>query len=159
MALARIGLGSNVGDSAGVIGRAVERLAELGSVTAVSSLYRSKAWGVTSQPDFVNAAALLETELEPRELLAGLKRLEHELGRVKTYRWGPRIVDLDILAYGDRTVDEPDLTIPHARLAERAFALVPLAEIDPAFIPLRDRLGVGALAEVVPYADPNRTKR
>ncbi len=158
MALARIGLGSNQGESAGLIARAVERLREFGEVTAVSSLYRSKAWGVTSQPDFINAAALLQTRLGPRELLAALVRLEAELGRVRTYRWGPRVIDLDILAYDDLRLNEPDLVIPHPRLAERAFALVPLAEIDPAFIPARDRLGVGALAEVEPYADPNRAQ-
>jgi 2-amino-4-hydroxy-6-hydroxymethyldihydropteridine diphosphokinase len=157
--LARIGLGSNQGERAAVIAEAVKRLGDFGKVTAVSSLYASKAWGVTNQPDFVNAAVLLETGLEPRPLLEALKRLETELGRRATFRWGPRVIDLDILAYDERRVDEPDLVIPHPRLAERAFALVPLAEIDAAFIPLRDRLGVGALAEVEPYTDPNPAQR
>ena len=109
-------------------------------MTARSRLYRTPAWGETGQPDFVNAAALLETALSPRALLAALKAIETELGRTPTYRWGPRVVDLDILAYGDERVAEPDLTIPHARLAERAFALVPLAEIDIAYATLRDAL-------------------
>ena len=102
-------------------------------MTARSALYRSKAWGVTTQPDFVNAAALLETRLAPHELLRALKRLETELGRIETFRWGPRVIDLDILAYDDVALNEPGLVIPHARLFERAFVLVPLAEIDPTF--------------------------
>jgi 2-amino-4-hydroxy-6-hydroxymethyldihydropteridine diphosphokinase len=140
MALARIGLGSNAGDAAANIERAAAALATLGRVAARSSLYRTKPWGPSDQPDFVNAALLLETELSPRALLVELKRLETELGRVVTYRWGPRVIDLDILAYDDVQIDEPDLAIPHPRLPERAFALVPLAEIDPAFGPARDAL-------------------
>lgn len=133
MALARIGLGSNEGDPAGYVEAALVALARYGRVAARSSLYATKAWGVTDQPDFVNAAALFETELAPRDLLAALKTLEAELGRVETFRWGPRAIDLDILAYDDLVLDEPDLIIPHERLHERAFALVPLAEIDATF--------------------------
>ncbi|MFY9780241.1 MAG: 2-amino-4-hydroxy-6-hydroxymethyldihydropteridine diphosphokinase [Candidatus Baltobacteraceae bacterium] len=133
MALARIGVGSNAGQAAANVERAFAALSSLGRLVARSSLFRTRAWGVTGQPDFVNAAALLETGLEPRELLAKLKGIEVELGRVATFRWGPRAIDLDILAYDDVVVDEPDLVVPHARLLERAFALGPLAEIDPAF--------------------------
>jgi 2-amino-4-hydroxy-6-hydroxymethyldihydropteridine diphosphokinase len=133
MALARIGIGSNVGDAAANVRTAFERLGELGTVTARSSLYRTKAWGVIDQADFWNAAALLNTALEPHELLRELKRLESDMGRVTTFRWGPRVIDLDILAYDDLALAEPDLTIPHPRLRERAFALAPLAEIDAAF--------------------------
>jgi 2-amino-4-hydroxy-6-hydroxymethyldihydropteridine diphosphokinase len=103
---------------------------------------------VREQPDFVNAAALLDTELSPRDLLVALKRLELELGRVETYRWGPRAIDLDILAYDDLALDEPDLTIPHPHLHERAFALIPLAEIDPTFTAAAERLDSAARAEV-----------
>jgi 2-amino-4-hydroxy-6-hydroxymethyldihydropteridine diphosphokinase len=148
MALARIGLGSNVGDAAAHVERALEALGSLGTVTARSSLYRSRPWGVREQADFINAAALLETQLAPEELLAALQRLESEAGRVTTYRWGPRVIDLDILAYGDLMVALPYLVVPHARLFERAFALVPLAEIDPGYVAARDRLGTEALAEV-----------
>jgi 2-amino-4-hydroxy-6-hydroxymethyldihydropteridine diphosphokinase len=148
MALARIGLGSNLGDPAGNLERAIVALEALGSVAARSSFYRSAPWGVTDQPEFVNAAVLLETELSPRELLAGLKRLETELGRTESYRWGPRVVDLDILAYDALTVDEPDLIVPHPRLLERAFALAPLAEIDPAYAEALERLPAAARAEV-----------
>ncbi len=148
MALARIGLGSNVGDGAAHVEAALAALARLGHVTARSALYRSAAWGVESQPDFTNAAALLETPLGPRELLNALQTLEAELGRVETFRWGPRVIDLDILAYDDLAVREPGLVIPHERLRERAFALAPLAEIEPAFAPLLAALAPGERAAV-----------
>jgi 2-amino-4-hydroxy-6-hydroxymethyldihydropteridine diphosphokinase len=123
-------------------------LERAGRVGARSSLYRTPAWGVTDQPPFVNAALALATELEPHALLATLKEIERELGRRPTFRWGPRAIDLDILAYEGVRLDEPELTIPHARLAERAFALVPLAEIAPAYLPLRDALPAAELAAV-----------
>jgi len=122
MALARIGIGSNVGDAAASVLRACDRLTRFGNVLARSSLYASKAWGVTDQPDFVNAAVLLDTALEPYPLLHELKSLEVELGRVATYRWGPRAIDLDILAYDDLVLDAPELTIPHPRTCLRARA-------------------------------------
>ena len=148
MALARIGLGSNEGDPAAYVEAALVGLARHGRVTARSSLYATKAWGVTDQPDFVNAAALLETELAPRDLLAALKALEAELGRVATFRWGPRAIDLDILAYDELVLREPDLIVPHERLHERAFALAPLAEIDASFAPLLDALPASERAAV-----------
>jgi 2-amino-4-hydroxy-6-hydroxymethyldihydropteridine diphosphokinase len=145
---AAIGLGSNVGDSERAIERACAELARIGTIRARSSLYRSKAWGVVDQPDFVNAAVVLETGLDPRGLLAALKAIEERLGRIPTFRWGPRAIDLDILTYDDRHVAEPDLTIPHERLFERAFALAPLAEIDPAFREALAALPDSARAEV-----------
>jgi 2-amino-4-hydroxy-6-hydroxymethyldihydropteridine diphosphokinase len=137
---AYVGLGANLGDAVATVGRAIEALRRLGGVTRVSSLYRTKPWGKTGQPDFVNAAVLLETERSPRELLGALKALETELGREPGERWGPRAIDLDVLAYDDVTLDERDLQIPHPRLAARAFVLVPLAEIDPGYATLRDAL-------------------
>lgn len=130
---AAIGLGSNLGDRAGNVRRAMRALEQLGTVTAASRLYASKPWGKTDQPDFCNAVVLLDTALPPRELLRELKRLERKLGREPGERWGPRVIDLDILTYDDLDVDETDLQIPHPRLSERAFALVPLAEVDPRF--------------------------
>jgi len=150
LALARIGLGSNLGAAGENVENALVRLAELGAVTARSRLYRSRPWGVTDQPPFVNAAALLETALGPHALLAALKELERELGREAGLRWGPRAIDLDILAYDGLALDEAGLTIPHARLRERAFALVPLADVDPAFAALRDALPAEELASVEP---------
>lgn len=131
MALTGIGIGSNVGDAEGNVRRGIRALRGLGIVRASSRLYRAKAWGVTTQPDFINAAVLLETMLRPRALLAGLKRFENEFGRVPSYRWGPRVIDFDILTYDRIEINEPDLRIPHKHLHDRAFALVPLGEIDP----------------------------
>jgi 2-amino-4-hydroxy-6-hydroxymethyldihydropteridine diphosphokinase len=145
---AAIGLGANLGDPVATIRAARHALAAHGRVVAVSSLYCTPAWGVVDQPPFVNAALALETDLEPFALLAALKGEERELGRVASFRWGPRAIDLDILVYGDLRLDAPDLTIPHARLAERAFALVPLAEIDPVFVPMRDALPAADLAAI-----------
>ncbi len=130
MARAGIGLGSNLGDPAANVRAGIDALAELGAVTATSRLYRTKPWGRTDQPDFCNAAAIVETILSPRELLRAIKELERRLGRKESERWGPRAIDFDILFYDDVQLDEPGLHIPHARLRERAFALVPLAEID-----------------------------
>lgn len=141
MALARIGLGANLGDAAATVRAAAVRLAELGRIGAVSSLYRSAPWGTADQPDFINAAVLLETTYEPRALLRALKRIEADFGRSPSYRWGPRHLDLDILTYDDLVIDEPDLTIPHKHLSERAFVLAPLAQIDSGFEPLLAALG------------------
>jgi len=149
MARAAIGIGSNAGDSVTTVQRAFERLGELGTVVMRSALYRTAPWGVEDQAPFVNAAALLETSLAPRPLLAELKRIEAEEGRVETFRWGPRILDLDILAYEGVRLDDPELTVPHPRLHERAFALVPLAQIDPRYAALRDALPPGERAGVV----------
>ena len=140
MPLARIGIGANVGDAIQNVRTAMKALERYGKVVGASSLYRTKPWGVKDQPDFINAVVLLETSLTPRELLDGVKQVERELGRTPGARWGPRIIDLDILAYDDVTMQEPDLTIPHPQLQERAFVLVPLAEIDPAYAAARDAL-------------------
>lgn len=147
-----IGIGSNVGDAAANVRAAFDRLAAAGAVVARSPLYRTEPWGVAEQAPFVNAAAAIDTDLAPRALLAVLKRLEAEAGRTPTFRWGPRVLDLDILIYGEAHVDEPDLVIPHPRLRERAFALVPLAAVDPRYAPLRDALPPGDRAAVVELA-------
>jgi 2-amino-4-hydroxy-6-hydroxymethyldihydropteridine diphosphokinase len=152
MPRAAIGIGSNVGDAVANVRGAVARLGELGTVVARSALYRSEPWGVIAQEPFVNAAASLETALAPHPLLAALQRIEAQAGRVTTSRWGPRVLDLDILTYGELRLDDPDLVIPHARLHERAFALVPLAEIDPRYAALRDALPPGERAAVVELA-------
>jgi 2-amino-4-hydroxy-6-hydroxymethyldihydropteridine diphosphokinase len=129
-----VGLGANLGRREDTLLRAVERLgAEDGvEVVALSRLRETDPVGVEDQPRFVNAAVLLETTLLPRELLDVLLRIERELGRVRDgTRWGPRVIDLDLLAYGSEVVDEPGLHVPHSRLHERRFALEPLAELDP----------------------------
>ena len=148
MTRALLGLGANLGDPIATLRDAKARLSALGRITAVSSLYRTPPWGVEAQPPFVNAALALETALDPDALLAALKALEAELGRVASYRWGPRAIDLDILAYDGVARTGPALTIPHARLNERAFVLVPLAEIDPAYAQARDALPAADVAAV-----------
>jgi 2-amino-4-hydroxy-6-hydroxymethyldihydropteridine diphosphokinase len=131
---AYIGLGSNLGDREATLRRAVELLAgEEGiDVVAVSTLRETEPVGFADQPRFLNGAATVETELEPRDLLERLLAVERALGRERTgQRFGPRTVDLDLLLYGSRVVDEPSLTVPHPRLAERRFALEPLHELAP----------------------------
>jgi 2-amino-4-hydroxy-6-hydroxymethyldihydropteridine diphosphokinase len=150
--VAAIGIGSNAPDAEAHVRAAFERLGAAGAVLARSPLYRTEPWGVRDQPAFVNAAALLDTALAPRALLVALKKIERDAGRVPTYRWGPRVLDLDILTYGDARVDDADLVVPHPRLHERAFALVPLAAIDPRFAPARDALPPGDRATVVELA-------
>jgi len=115
-----------------------------------SSLYRTAPWGLRDQPDFVNAVALLETQRTPQELLHALKALEQAFGRMPGPRWGPRSLDLDVLTYDELTIDEKGLTVPHPRLRQRAFVLVPLAEIDPGFAAAAAALGASERAEVVP---------
>jgi 2-amino-4-hydroxy-6-hydroxymethyldihydropteridine diphosphokinase len=130
---ALIGLGSNVGDKPANIARAVSLLTEKGDVRLVASsrLYRSAPWGVLDQDWFVNACIAVATGLTPQELLARCLAVEQAMKRVREQRWGPRVIDVDVLTYRDLTVNEPDLTLPHPRIAERAFVLVPLAEIAP----------------------------
>ena len=126
------------------IGRALQLLSEQEGVRveAVSTLRETDPVGLLEQPRFLNGAAAVETELGPRELLDRLLAVEQELGRTRGgERFGPRTIDLDLLVYGERQVDEPGLTVPHPRLAERRFALEPLAELDPELeIPGRGRV-------------------
>ncbi|HEV3156217.1 MAG TPA: 2-amino-4-hydroxy-6-hydroxymethyldihydropteridine diphosphokinase [Candidatus Baltobacteraceae bacterium] len=139
-AVARIGLGANLGDRRAAINAACAGLEHLGIVLARSSVYRSVPWGLREQPEFLNAAVLLETSLEPLDVLAELKRIERKVGRVERVRWGPREIDLDLLTYNDLRVDGPDLILPHPRMNERAFVLAPLAEIDLSFLPAYEAL-------------------
>ncbi|HVM17693.1 MAG TPA: 2-amino-4-hydroxy-6-hydroxymethyldihydropteridine diphosphokinase [Gaiellaceae bacterium] len=134
MALAYVGLGSNLGDRERTLRRALELLADLPGVdlVTVSRFRDTDPVGYEDQPRFLNAVAALETTLPPRELLDRLLAVERELGRTRGGpRFGPRTIDLDLLLHGDRVVDEPGLTVPHPRLHERAFVLEPLAELDP----------------------------
>jgi 2-amino-4-hydroxy-6-hydroxymethyldihydropteridine diphosphokinase len=134
---AYIGLGSNLGDRERTLRAALARLnaAHGIRVLAVSRFRETEPVGFTAQPKFVNAAAALDTELEPRALLDALLAVERELGRTREGpRFGPRTIDLDLLLYGDTVVDEPGLHVPHPRLHERAFVLEPLGELEPALV-------------------------
>jgi 2-amino-4-hydroxy-6-hydroxymethyldihydropteridine diphosphokinase len=133
MPIAYVGLGSNIGDKAGNMMRALEILGQFDGlkVTKISSFYETEPVGYEDQNWFVNAVAQIETIFPPEELLSMLKKTEQVIGRRETIRWGPREIDLDLLMYDQLCFDSPDLVIPHPRMHERAFVLVPLVEIVP----------------------------
>ena len=150
---AYIGLGGNLGSVAATLASAFLALDALpqSRLFARSSIYRSPAWGMTDQPDFLNAVAALDTALEAPALLAELLRIERAAGRERAgaVRWGPRTLDLDLLLYADAMIDQPGLRVPHPHLHERAFVLLPLAEIAPdAIVP-----GRGRVADLVAAVD------
>ena len=131
---AYLGLGSNLGDREDNLRGAVALLRQGVSLIALSAVYETEPWGYTSQPTFLNLVCAVETGLSPQELLELAQGVEGELERVPTFRYGPRTMDVDILLYGDEVIATPELRIPHPRLWERAFVLVPLAEIAPGII-------------------------
>lgn len=131
MSTAYLGLGTNMGDRKENLRNALDAIAEKMTVCERSSLYETAAWGYTDQPDFLNQVIKVETSLTPLRLLNFLKKTEVELGRVANFRYGPRQIDVDILFYDDIVKNTGRLQIPHPRLAERAFVLVPLNEIAP----------------------------
>lgn len=151
-AVACVGLGGNLGDVAATLRSAIAALAALPRTRLLrtSRFYRTPPWGMEAQPGFVNAAVALETGLAARALLDALLRIERDFGRVRgDDRWGPRTLDLDLLLYGEAVVDEPGLRVPHPRLPERAFALVPLLDVLPeAVIP-----GIGPAREALAALD------
>ena len=128
-----IGLGSNIGDKAGNIAKAVALLRARGALEQIemSPLYRTPPWGVTEQDWFVNACLAAQTRLAPLELLATLQKVEHDMGRVRVQRWGPRLIDLDILYFDDIAAHSAALTLPHPEMHNRGFVMIPLAEIRP----------------------------
>jgi 2-amino-4-hydroxy-6-hydroxymethyldihydropteridine diphosphokinase len=144
---AYVGLGANLGDREATIRCA----ADLIGAERLSTIRETEPWGYTDQPRFLNAVAELDTELSPRELLDVLLGVERELGRERGAgpRYGPRVIDLDLLLYGEETIDEPGLTVPHPRLHERRFALEPLAELDPVLVVP----GHGLVAELLAALD------
>jgi len=131
-----IGLGSNLGEREAMIRLALDDLARLPDTRLVraSSLYDTEPAGEVDQPNFLNAVAQIETELTARQLLWNLLLIEKRLGRVRTQKWGPRTIDLDLLLYGSLIVEEPDLVVPHPELTRRSFVLVPLVELDPLLV-------------------------
>jgi 2-amino-4-hydroxy-6-hydroxymethyldihydropteridine diphosphokinase len=159
---AYLGLGSNLDDRLANLQRAVDLLAPRGArATRSSRVYQTEPVG-PPQPDYLNAVVEVTTALSPRDLLSACLAVEEEMGRVRSERWGPREIDVDVLTYGHRDVDEPDLVIPHPRMHERAFVLVPLLELD-ADPRLPDgrrvgslRLGTTVLSDVRPFAPPLR---
>ncbi len=141
-----IGLGSNLADPAEQVERAFEFLESVPEISLLSrsSLYRSGAMGPVDQPDYVNAVAKVSTTLDARELLGALQRIERLRGRKRGVRWGPRVLDLDLLIYGGEQIDELRLKVPHPGIAERNFVLLPLLEVAPTLtLP-----GLGRLADI-----------
>jgi 2-amino-4-hydroxy-6-hydroxymethyldihydropteridine diphosphokinase len=159
-----LGLGSNLGDRPANLQAAVDRLGEREGIRVARSsrVYETDPVGGPPQPAYLNAVIEVETELDPRELLTGCLDVERDLGRVRSERWGPRTIDIDVLTFDRLTVDEPDLTVPHPRMHERGFVLAPLAELDAdPMLPEGRRLaelrtGTGMLAGVRPFAPPLR---
>lgn len=137
---AYLSLGSNLGDRVESLRSALRRLeADHTRLLAVSSVYETLPQGKTDQPSFLNLAAAVETALVPKALLHHLQGVEAALGRQRRERWGPRTIDIDLLLYGQRVLAEPDLILPHPRMCERAFVLVPLLELNPDLVLPSDR--------------------
>lgn len=151
-----LGLGSNLGDKAANVEQAMAMLCDSGDVRVVSRsrLYRTAPWGVLDQDWFVNACIGVETGLPPRELLARCQEVETRMGRVRRRHWGERVIDVDILLYRDLVIAEPDLVVPHPRITERGFVLVPLADVAPdarvGACTVREWLAVTGSSDVVP---------
>lgn len=129
-----LGMGTNLGDRQQNLQRAVDGLAAGMTITAVSQLYETPPWGVDEQPAFFNMCLAANTMQTPDQLLPFIKNLEKKIGRTPTYHWGPRLIDIDILFYNNDIIIEPDLTVPHLHMANRAFVLAPLADIALDFL-------------------------
>ena len=126
-----LSLGSNLGDRQANLRSAISRLQELGKVTAVSSFYETQPVDLIDQPWFINAVVEFDTELGPQELMAAIIRIEEDMGRRRITRKGPRTIDIDLLLFGQKVIDEPGLTVPHPAMHQRRFVLEPLAELAP----------------------------
>ena len=147
---AAIGLGSNVGDKAGNIARAISLLTAKGDIRLVSPsrIYRSPPWGVITQDAFANACVTVATVLGAHDLLRRCQAVENDMGRVRKKKWGPRIIDVDILTFRDEVIKTPDLVVPHPLIAERAFVLLPLQDVAPGL-----KIGGKTLGELIAHID------
>jgi 2-amino-4-hydroxy-6-hydroxymethyldihydropteridine diphosphokinase len=126
-----LALGTNLGNCEANLAQARTEISSIASIQKESSIYETPPWGVTDQPAFLNQVLAVVTGLDPLDLLSAIKTIEFTMGRVPSVRYGPRLIDIDILLYGDTILDTLTLTLPHPRMAERAFVLVPLLEIAP----------------------------
>ena len=148
-----VGLGSNLGDRAANLAEARRRLDEAGRIGAVSSIYETEPWGVgPGQPDYLNQVVAITTPLPPSDLLKELLGIERKMGRVRSAPGDARVIDLDLLLYGDEVIDEPGLTLPHPRMCDRAFVLTPLAEIAPDALHPVNGLTISALNASVDHS-------
>ena len=156
---AAIAFGTNLGDRAANLVDALERIRVLGRVVASSSVYETAPQGMVDQEPFYNAVVLVETDLDPVELVGRLLGIEREMGRVRGGRWGPRLIDLDLILHGDRAVRTPSVEVPHPRYRQRRFVLEPLVEVwpdarDPDGTPVADLLGAVSGQEAAPVDVP-----
>ena len=127
-------LGTNLGNRSGNLSLAMQKIKDVaGKIIAFSSLYSTAAWGNVTQPDFYNQVIEIETNLEPHRLLETLLEIEKDMGRIRTEKWGPRTIDIDILFYDQRVINSPTLVVPHPGIPDRKFTLVPLQELAPEF--------------------------
>ncbi len=142
-------IGSNMGDRFGILNESIQRLnSNAGRVVIQSAIYETKAWGIEDQNDFLNQVLKLETDIEPIQLLKICLDIEKELGRVRFEKWGQRVIDIDILYYGNQIIESPNLIVPHPYLHSRRFTMVPLAEIAPDFVhPIKKLPNVRLLEE------------
>jgi 2-amino-4-hydroxy-6-hydroxymethyldihydropteridine diphosphokinase len=154
--LSAIALGSNLGNSLAILEAAIKTLDQISNLTikSRSSWYKTAPVG-PPQPDYLNGCAILEVQLTPQELLETLLEVEHEFGRVRQEHWGPRTLDLDILLFGDLILDTPNLQIPHPRMTQRAFVLLPLAEIAPNFIEPVSGIAISQLVHKLDCSEVN----
>lgn len=150
-----LGLGGNLGDRREAMRSAVTEIRAVVDEVRVSSLYESAPWGVTDQPAFLNAVVRGRTSLKPLDLLDAMQAIENDLGRVRKQRWGPRLIDIDILLYGAEVIDEPRLQVPHPYMTQRGFVLRPLADLA-AGLTLPDGSLVGELLTTVNQDDLRR---
>lgn len=148
-----LGLGSNLGDRRLNLQRAVHLLGETMKVERLSSVYDTAPMLVVDQPRFLNLVCLVTTELSPEELLLQVKTIEHKLGRVASPRFGPRLIDIDLLLYDELILDSPSLTLPHPGMLHRAFVLLPLSELAPALQHPALHTDIATLAQAVPHTD------
>ncbi len=144
-----LSLGTNIGDRRKYLRQAIESLHKVGRVEVCSSVYETEPWGYLDQDKFLNMVTRLRTELDPLPLLKALKALERQIGREPGVRYGPRVIDMDILCFDDILLNSPDLTIPHPQMAGRAFVLVPLAELDEGLIIPGLNVTVSRLMQVI----------
>lgn len=148
-----LALGANLGDRQANLLQAIQAICTFASVECLSSFYETRPVGYLDQPDFLNMACQIKTELPPQELLASLKQIERQMGRQSSFRNAPRPIDIDILLYDDLILKTRGLTIPHPRMSERAFVLVPLAEIAPDIVHPVSKLTISELLQRVDHSD------
>ena len=143
-----LSLGANLGDRVVALQHAVDVLSGLGEIVGLSDVYETDPVGGPEQPEYYNAVVIVETDASAAEVLSTAQRAERGKGRTREVRWGPRTLDVDVLAFGDRVSDDPDLTLPHPRATERAFVMIPWAQADPQFV-LPDGRTVAAVRDAI----------